>query len=277
MTPPVVLITELEEAVWLVELQCFADAGILQGAAQPREREPQPRLYRADRQIGFCRDGGVRQAFEEGELHHFELLARQRVECGADVLFPLRGGDTGIAARAGIRNGEQIRVRVAVLAAAAADIDAAVEGDTEYPGGSRRFAPIEQMRLAPDRLHHVLGDVGGGERREPKPEHLGMHAWPEMIEQRGERLIIATGAHRGEEIVQLVAFGRPIFAARLKLVGMKPGGHAQYPFALAHPKLRRMRRRWSEYRRRHRPWLCRWSHFACGKPASPAKPTDCVP
>ena len=59
-----------------------------------------------------------------------------------------------------------------------------------------------------------------------------MDARPEMIEQRGERLIIAMGAHRGEEIVQLRPFGRSIFAARLKFVGMKPGGHARYPFAL---------------------------------------------
>src|SRR5580693_3925588 len=98
MTPPAVLITELREAVWLVELQSFADAGILQGAAQPREREPQARLYRADRQIGFCRDGGVRQAFEEGELHHFELLARQRIERDANMLFPLRVCDAGVTA-----------------------------------------------------------------------------------------------------------------------------------------------------------------------------------
>ena len=139
--------------------------------------------------------------------------------------------------------GEAKARRARRLATAAADIDAAVEGDTEYPGGGRRFAPIEQMRLAPDRLHHVLGDVGGSERREPKPEHLGMHARPEMIEQHGEGLVIAMGAHRGEEIVQLIVFGRPIFAARLELVGMKPGGHAQYPFALPHPKLPGMRRR----------------------------------
>jgi hypothetical protein len=118
MTPPAVLITELKEAVWLVELQSFSHAGILQRAAQPREREPQARFHRADRQIGSCRDGGVRQALEKGELHHFELLARQGIERGADVLFPLRGGDAGVAARAGIGNGEQIRVRVAVLAAA---------------------------------------------------------------------------------------------------------------------------------------------------------------
>ena len=59
-----------------------------------------------------------------------------------------------------------------------------------------------------------------------------MHARPEMIEQRGERLVVAIGAHRGEEIVQLRPFGRSIFAAGLKFVGIKPGGHAQYPFAL---------------------------------------------
>src|SRR5580700_195937 len=232
MTPPAVLITELEEAVWLVELQSFAHAGILQRAAQPREREPQARLDRADRQIGSCRDGRVRQALEEGELHHFELLPRQGIERGADMLFLLRGGDAGIAARGRIGNGEQIRVGVAVLAAAAADVDAAIEGDTEDPGGGRRFAAVEQMRLAPDRLHHVLGDVGGGKRRQPKPQHLGMHARPEMIEQRGERLVVAVGAHRRQKIVQLAAFGRSIFAAGPKFIGMKPRGHARYPFAL---------------------------------------------
>jgi hypothetical protein len=56
-----------------------------------------------------------------------------------------------------------------------------------------------------------------------------------MIEQSGERLVVAIDAYRGEEIVQLVAFGRSIFAARLQFVGMKPGGHARYPFALARP------------------------------------------
>jgi hypothetical protein len=89
------------------------------------------------------------------------------------------------------------------------------------------------MRFAPDRLHDVLGDVGGGGWREPKPEHLGVHARPEMIEQSCERLVVAIRAYCGEEIVELVAFGRTIFAAGLKLVGMKPGGHARYPFALA--------------------------------------------
>jgi hypothetical protein len=217
----------------LVELQRFADASILQGAAQPREGEPQPRLHRADRQIGFCRDSGVRQAFEEGELHHFELLARQRIERGADVLFPLRVGDAGVTARGGIGNGEQVRVRVAVLAAAAADVDAAIVGDAEHPGGGRRFAPVEQMRLAPNRLHHVLGDVRGSERRQPKAEHLGVHPRPEMIEQSCERLVVAIRAYGGKEIVELVAFGRTIFAAGLQVVGMKPGGHARYPFALA--------------------------------------------
>src|SRR5580698_736685 len=232
MMPPAVLITELEEAVWLVELQSFAHAGVLQRAAQPREREPQARLHRADRQIGSCRDGRVRQAFEEGELHHFELLARQRTERGADMFFLLRGSDAGVAARAWIGNGEQVRVGVTVLPAAAADVDAPIEGDTEHPGGGRRFAAIEQMRLAPDRFHHVLGDVGGGGWRQPKPEHLRVHPRPEMIEQRGKRLVVAMGADRGEEIVQLVAFGRSIFAAELKFVGMKPGGHARYPFTL---------------------------------------------
>jgi hypothetical protein len=71
--------------------------------------------------------------------------------------------------------------------------------------------------------------VGGGERRQPKAEHLGMDARPEMIEQHGERLVVAMGAHRGEEIVQFRPFGRSIFAARLKFVGMKPGGHAPIP------------------------------------------------
>src|SRR5580700_2290604 len=233
MTPPAVLITELEEAVWLVELQSFAHAGVLQRAAQPREREPQARLHRADRQIGSCRDGRMRQAFEKGELHHFELLTRQGIERGADVLFLLRGGDAGVTARGRIRTGEQVRVRIAVLAAAAADVDAAIVGDTEHPGGGRRFATIEQMRLAPDRFHHVLGDVGGGERRQPETKHLGVHARPEMIEQHGERLVVAMGAHRGKEIVQLRPFGRSIFAAGLKFVGIKPGGHARYPSALA--------------------------------------------
>ena len=138
-------------------------------------------------------------------------------------------GDAGVAARAGIGNGEQVRVRVAVLAAAAADVDAAIVGDAEHPGGGRRFAPVEQMRLAPDRLHHVLGDVGGGEWREPKAEHLGVHARTEMIEQSGERLVVAMVAHRGEQIVQLVASGRSVFAARLELVSVKPRRHARPP------------------------------------------------
>jgi hypothetical protein len=60
-----------------------------------------------------------------------------------------------------------------------------------------------------------------------------VHARPEMIEQRGECLVVAMGAYRGEQIVQLRPFGRSIFAAGLKFVGIKPGGHARYPFALA--------------------------------------------
>jgi hypothetical protein len=116
-----------------------------------------------------------------------------------------------------------------VLAAAAADIDAAIVGDAEHPGGGRRFAAVEQMRLAPNRLHHVLGDVGGGERRQPEPEHLGVHARSEMIEQSGERLVVAMGAHRGEEIVQLVAFGRSVFAVWLELISVKPRRHARHP------------------------------------------------
>ena len=59
-----------------------------------------------------------------------------------------------------------------------------------------------------------------------------MHARPEMIKQCGERLVVAIGAHRRQQIVQLVAFGRSIFAAGLKFVAVKPGGHARYPFAL---------------------------------------------
>ena len=113
-----------------------------------------------------------------------------------------------------------------MLAAAAADVDAAIEGDAKHPGRGRRFAAIEQMRLAPDRLHHVLGDVGGGKRRQAQPEHLGVHARPEMIEQRGKGLVVAIGAHRGEEIVQLMLLRRAMFVARRKLVGMKPGRHA---------------------------------------------------
>ena len=96
-------------------------------------------------------------------------------------------------------------VRVAVLAAAAADIDAAIVGDAEHPGGGGRFAAIEQMRLAPDRLHHVLGHVGCGERSQPEPEHLGMHARPEMIEQHGERVVVAMGADRRQQFVQFVS------------------------------------------------------------------------
>ena len=49
-----------------------------------------------------------------------------------------------------------------------------------------------------------------------------MHARPEMIEQHRERLVVAMSAHCRQEIVQLVAFGRSIFAAGLKFVGMKP-------------------------------------------------------
>src|ERR1700734_336077 len=80
MMPPAVLISERGEAVWLVDLQSFGHAGILQRAAQPRERKPQARLHRADRQICSCRDGGMRQAFEKSELHHLDMLPRQGIE-----------------------------------------------------------------------------------------------------------------------------------------------------------------------------------------------------
>ena len=43
------------------------------------------------------------------------------------------------------------------------------------------------------------------------------------------KIVVAMGAHRGEQIVQLRPLGRSIFAAGLKLVGIKPGSHARYP------------------------------------------------
>jgi hypothetical protein len=72
-----------------------------------------------------------------------------------------------------------------------------------------------------------------------------------MIEQHGERLVVAIGAHRRQQIIQLVAFGRSIFAAGLKFVAMKPGRHARYPSrwfgapkwgGLRSPQAHRMRR-----------------------------------
>ena len=91
-----------------------------------------------------------------------------------------------------------------MLAAAATDIDAAILRNTEHPGSGGRLAAIEQVRLAPDRLHDVLGNIGGGEWRKPEPDQLGVHPRPEMIEQRGERCVVPVGADCCEKIIELM-------------------------------------------------------------------------
>ena len=191
-----------------------------------RERQPQARLHRPDRQIRLFSDGAVRQSFEKGQLHHFELLLRQGIEGCVHLLFALRCVKASIAGFGGIGYGEEILVRVAMRAAASSDIDAAVAGDAEDPGGGSRFAAIEQMRLAPDGFHHVLRDVGGSERSEPQPEHLGLHARSEMIEQGGKGLAVAVDANRRQEIVQLMGPGHRVLSMARRLVDVAPVGHA---------------------------------------------------
>ena len=173
----------------------------------------------------------MRQAFEEGQLHHLELLLRQGVERRMHVPFPLRGVDAGIAARGRIGDVEQLFGRAALLAAAPSDVDAAIMGDTEYPGRGGRFAGIEQVGLAPDRLHHVLGDVGRGEWSEPQPDHLGVHAGREMIEQGGEGFVVVVRPDRGQQLVELALVGprRRRLAAQQGVMAVEPGCHAPLP------------------------------------------------
>ena len=70
------------------------------------------------------------------------------------------------------------------------------------------------MRLAPDRLHHVLGDVGCGKRRQAEPDHLRLHARHEVIEQNGESRAVAIGADRSQQFVEIVRGARRAAAMR---------------------------------------------------------------
>ncbi len=48
----------------------------VESTAEPREGEPQARLYRAERYARLARDFAVREPVEECEAHELELLAR---------------------------------------------------------------------------------------------------------------------------------------------------------------------------------------------------------
>ena len=88
-----------------------------------------------------------------------------------------------VAAGAGIGNGEKILGRKAAFTASPFHVDTPVARDLKHPGDGRRPAAIIEMRLLPDGFHHVLCEILGRRRSEPKSHELRLHAWPKMIEQ----------------------------------------------------------------------------------------------
>jgi hypothetical protein len=73
-----------------------------------------------------------------------------------------------------------------------------------HPSGGCRFARIVEVRLAPDRFHHVLGQILRRDRSNAKPDQLRLHARPKVIEEDRERPPVAACAHRDQEIVELI-------------------------------------------------------------------------
>jgi hypothetical protein len=121
------------------------------------------------------------------------------------------------------RNGEKILGREAEFAAASPQVDATIAGDLKDPGDGRRFLRIVQMRLAPDRFHHVLGHILRRDRSKPEVDHLRLHARPQMVEQDSKGLLITAGSDRDQEMVQMVRPRRRTSSPAGRLVGLHPG------------------------------------------------------
>jgi hypothetical protein len=109
-----------------------------------------------------------------------------------------------VAAGGGIGNGEKILGRDAAFTAAAPHVDAPVARDLKHPGDGRRPAAVIEMRLLPDRLHHVLRQIFSRRRREAKPHKLCLHARPKMVEQNCECSSVAHCTDGREQFVKLV-------------------------------------------------------------------------
>src|SRR5579883_2372587 len=146
----------------------------------------------------------MRQAVIESELDQRQLLSRQRAQRFAQTLGPLGRVDTVIAGAAWVGNVEERLDIASRFPAPSLDVDASIASNVENPGTGGRFRGIEQMRLAPDRLHHILRRIGGGESVEPEPDHLGVHARAEMIEQDGKGSAIVIVADGGEKLIEIV-------------------------------------------------------------------------
>jgi hypothetical protein len=152
----------------------------------------------------------VRKPFKKRKLHHPELISRQLLKRGVDVLFAPGGIDVVVVIGSRIGNRQQIGIDKYMVAAATPHVDTSVLRDTKHPRCRRRFAAIELMGLAPDGFHHVLGYVGCGKWRQAEPKHLGVNPWPEMIEQHRESFAVALDTDCGEQIVELA--GSALFA-----------------------------------------------------------------
>jgi hypothetical protein len=173
--------------------------------------------------IELLRDGAVRKTFEESKLHQRKLLLRQNAQRVAHVLLPLHCVDMLVAASAGIGNGEKILGRKTAFTAAPLDVDTPVARDLKHPGDGRRSAAIVEMRLLPNRFHHVLREILGRRRSEPKADELRLHAWPKMIEQKRECPVIAGCADGREQIVEF-ALRRRHTAGTGAIIDMSPKG-----------------------------------------------------
>ena len=150
----------------VASLVCGAEAVIDQHALQPCARKPQSRLHGAKRELEPLRNGAVGKALEKGELNQRQLLLRQGAQRAVHIFLPLPQVEALVAAGGRIGNGEKIFGREAALATAALHVDAAIARDLKHPGDSRREAAIVEMRLLPDRFHHVLRQILGRRRSE---------------------------------------------------------------------------------------------------------------
>src|SRR5262249_34934600 len=125
----------------------------------------------------------MRKAFEEGQLYQGKLLLRQTDERVAQILLSLPRIEMLVATNCRIRNGQEIFSWDAALAAPPLHIDAPVASNLKHPSDGRRAAAVIQMRLLPDRFHHVLGQILGRRRGKAEPDQPRLHPRAKMVEQ----------------------------------------------------------------------------------------------
>ena len=197
-----------------------------QHLAQLGQRQPGPRLDRAERQIQLLGDDAVRLVLKEVHAQHQGLLLRQRDHRSAQP--PRLISPTRPDRRPGPPDRRPGPDRPDRLGAALAPqiVDPLVARDREDPGADRRLRGVVEAGPAPHGQHDLLHEVLGLLVRRAQAPHVRLHARREMREQAGERRPILPRGDRGEQVGKhrvRVGFGRFHRHAAIKMRRLDAG------------------------------------------------------